>query len=88
MDAVLKWLAFSMQILPVILQGVVLAEQTVGAGNGAAKKALVSAAADPAITGVISDASSQAIARSLVSAQIDAAVAAQNAAGKFQTAAK
>lgn len=41
MEEILKWVTFSVQMLPLILQGVMLAEGAIGAGNGPAKKEMV-----------------------------------------------
>jgi len=41
MEDVIKWMAFAIQMLPVVLQGILLAESTIGSGNGQAKKQLV-----------------------------------------------
>jgi hypothetical protein len=81
MAEVLKWLSFAMQILPAVLQGVILAEQTAGAGQGVAKKAMVAGTMAPAIATLPE--ADQATATAIVSAAIDHTVAAKNASGAF-----
>ena len=48
MEEILKWVTFSVQMLPLILQGVLLAEGAIGAGNGPAKKEMVMSLLPPA----------------------------------------
>ena len=78
MGDILKWVQFALHILPVIVQVIKAAEDAIGSGNGAAKKALVMACL-PAQLAVIDRAS--------ISEMVDAAVGAMNQAGVLKKAA-
>lgn len=75
----LKWFNFSINLLPLILQVIGSVEQTMGPGNGDAKKALVMTAV--AHSPVVAEDSVRADA--IASALIDSSVTALNAAGKL-----
>jgi hypothetical protein len=79
LDEILKWVGFSVQLLPLILQGIMMAEGAIGAGNGDAKKALVMSIFPPANpqNQVIQD------TRTVASSLIDGTVATLNKTRKL-----
>lgn len=79
MDDFMKWFGFSLQILPLVLKGVLLAEDVIGPGNGQAKKALVMGA----LTAPNMPDEDRSKSRAVASSMIDNTVGALNSGGKL-----
>lgn len=79
MEVFLKWFTFALQLLPGILQAITSVEETVGSGNGPAKKALVMGA----VQAILPVQCTSPPADGVVSSLIDSSVAGLNKAGKL-----
>lgn len=79
MDEVIKWMAFALQLLPLVLRGVTLAEDTIGPGNGTQKKALVTTA----LMSAVPPGTDTALGSTVVSKMIDGVVGPLTLTGKL-----
>lgn len=79
MDELIKWMGFAIQLLPLVLKGVFLAEDAIGSGNGQAKKAMVMGS----MLSATPPGADMALASGMVGKLVDGVVAPLNAAGKL-----